>query len=900
MYTPVDYTSFFQYQPAPCLLLSAEAGEWVVRDVNKAYLQAMGLRQEEVLGKPVDTLSVYKEAFYSDPQGNVVWKNILAAILQEKKSAELPALSFRISLPGVQVRNWKIVHTLLPAPTAGQAPCVIHTLTEIPLPIPGEHQPPQAPVETGTPPGILRDQVMSNIYRQYTELFNNLPVYICVLKGPDHVIEQANPVFYSFFGKKDILGKPLKAAFPEFIVQEVIEKLDEVYRTGHPYEVSESPLTLISTGGKASRTVYRNVFYRAYHNEEGRVEGVFIFGVDVTESILSRKMVEQSSERYEQVTRATFDAVWDWDIEKDETYYGAGFENIFGYVQDAMYSKKTDWELHVHPHDVQRLLDSVHRKLAAADDTWIDKYRYQRADGEFCFVMDRAVILRDRNGKATRMIGAMRDVTDEAKREEQARMIYRIAGHFNNEPDLETAMDKTIREVLQFTGGVVAECWTMDYSGSSLLLTAQTSLHAELYSRNAVSKLLISEGLPGQVWLNRSIVYIADLATDPHFLRRDFAEKNHLVSGVGVPLFYRNKLLGVLTTYSNKPMRQNQFKLLGQDVLNRLAENMQRKIMETEMNLFFDLTPDLLVVAGTDGYFKKLNPAFIKTLGYSQMELLSMPFLHFVPMENRQIVEEMIGRLSQGETILNVEISLQAKSGSLVQLSWSAIMAFKEQLIIGTAKDITENKKAQLEVLNRNQRITELLESIGDGFYALDRDCKIEYWNNRAEEILEIKKEKVLGKVFWDIFPKEDFSELVKYYEAARNDGKVRHFERYNASLDKWFDISVYTAAHSGISVFFRDVTEKVNYIKAVEEQNEKLQSIAWTQSHKVRAPLSRILGLVGLVRELGPGSPEFPQIIEYLEVSAKELDQVIHEVVEHTGSVQPNAKDEFPNDRHD
>jgi signal transduction histidine kinase len=79
------------------------------------------------------------------------------------------------------------------------------------------------------------------------------------------------------------------------------------------------------------------------------------------------------------------------------------------------------------------------------------------------------------------------------------------------------------------------------------------------------------------------------------------------------------------------------------------------------------------------------------------------------------------------------------------------------------------------------------------------------------------------------------------------------------------------------------DVTERVNYIKAVEDQNEKLREISWMQSHVVRAPLARILGLISLMKDLKANGIEKAEIMDYLEISANELDQVIREITNKT-----------------
>ena len=85
------------------------------------------------------------------------------------------------------------------------------------------------------------------------------------------------------------------------------------------------------------------------------------------------------------------------------------------------------------------------------------------------------------------------------------------------------------------------------------------------------------------------------------------------------------------------------------------------------------------------------------------------------------------------------------------------------------------------------------------------------------------------------------------------------------------------------------DVTERLNYIKAIEEQNEKLREISWIQSHIVRAPLARIMSLVPLIKDVKENSIEREKMLDYLMVSANELDEVIGDITERTKIVDVN-----------
>jgi PAS domain S-box-containing protein len=119
-----------------------------------------------------------------------------------------------------------------------------------------------------------------------------------------------------------------------------------------------------------------------------------------------------SNERYLYATKATFDAIWDWDIINDHLYWGEGYEKIFGYK----ISSKVDNHIHsfdnIHPDDRTAVFAGIDELVAGNASNWTGEYRYKRLSGEYAYVQDRAVIIRDDAGKAVRMIGAMQDITN--------------------------------------------------------------------------------------------------------------------------------------------------------------------------------------------------------------------------------------------------------------------------------------------------------------------------------------------------------------------------------------------------------------------------------------------------------------------------------------------------------
>ncbi|HEV3484672.1 MAG TPA: ATP-binding protein [Vicinamibacterales bacterium] len=136
-------------------------------------------------------------------------------------------------------------------------------------------------------------------------LFMQAPTLIAVLRGPEHVIELANPPVCAMWGhtEAELLDRPLLEVLPELRDQIFPSLLDETYRTGKPYLGKETPATLHRRGA-AAETVYFNFVYSPFRNVEGEIEGVFVIASDVTEQVLARNQVNQLREAAEAANRA--------------------------------------------------------------------------------------------------------------------------------------------------------------------------------------------------------------------------------------------------------------------------------------------------------------------------------------------------------------------------------------------------------------------------------------------------------------------------------------------------------------------------------------------------------------------------------------------------------------------
>ena len=119
------------------------------------------------------------------------------------------------------------------------------------------------------------------------------------------------------------------------------------------------------------------------------------------------------------MSRAVSDVIWDWDLAASTLWWNDGFMTTFGFAPGEIAPSVSFWTGRIHPEDRNRVIQSLQHAIATEAESWTADYRFQRKDGTHAFVQDRGLILRDPAGKAVRMVGGMRDLTEQKKNEAQ-------------------------------------------------------------------------------------------------------------------------------------------------------------------------------------------------------------------------------------------------------------------------------------------------------------------------------------------------------------------------------------------------------------------------------------------------------------------------------------------------
>jgi two-component system CheB/CheR fusion protein len=154
-------------------------------------------------------------------------------------------------------------------------------------------------------------------------------------------------------------------------------------------------------------------------DEERTLERMKNLLMVIIENKLSVEAVRSSIQNYDMVAKATNDAIWDWNVETNEVIRsGEGLQTLFGYRLEEAATEKDFWHTKIHPEDFPGFLKKQAEVLKNKTSLyWEDEYRFRKKDGRYAYVFDKGYIIRNAEGKATRLIGATRDVSDRKESE---------------------------------------------------------------------------------------------------------------------------------------------------------------------------------------------------------------------------------------------------------------------------------------------------------------------------------------------------------------------------------------------------------------------------------------------------------------------------------------------------
>jgi PAS domain S-box-containing protein len=213
-------------------------------------------------------------------------------------------------------------------------------------------------------------------------------------------------------------------------------------------------------------------------------------------------------------------------------------------------------------------------------------------------------------------------------------------------------------------------------------------------------------GLPGRVWASGEPAWIPDVVLDSNFPRAQVADRDGLHAAFGFPLLLNGEVLGVMEFFSLE-IRTPDAGLLSMlsGVGGQIGLFYARRRAEEELDRFFSLSLDLFCVVAFEGYFRRVNPAWQRVLGYTPDEVVGHPFVDFIHPEDRAASTREAMKLATGSDLVHFENRYLHKDGSVRWILWTATPFLELQDIYAAGRDITQRKADE-------DRLAELIKEL--------------------------------------------------------------------------------------------------------------------------------------------------------------------------------------------
>jgi PAS domain S-box-containing protein len=177
------------------------------------------------------------------------------------------------------------------------------------------------------------------------------------------------------------------------------------------------------------------------------------------------------------------------------------------------------------------------------------------------------------------------------------------------------------------------------------------------------------------------------------------------------------------------------------------TDNTARKRAEEDRKRFFNLSQDVFCTLGFDGYFKDLNPAWEKTLGYTKAELLATPFIEFIHPDDREATLAEAEKVAGGKALIAFENRYRCKDGSYRWFQWSVTPVIEDRVMYGVARNVTERRQEEAALLKTGALQSAIFNSANFSSIATDAKGVIQIFNVGAERMLGYTAVEVMNKI---------------------------------------------------------------------------------------------------------------------------------------------------------
>ncbi|HUC83043.1 MAG TPA: PAS domain S-box protein [Flavisolibacter sp.] len=460
---------------------------------------------------------------------------------------------------------------------------------------------------------VLAKRKVHESEEKYYSLFEAMDQGFCVMEmlynsnqqAYDYRFLEVNPVFEKQTGLKDAINKTAKELVPH-LEQQWVDRYASVAETG---------ISIRFTQGSEAMGRWFDVYaFRVGGNESRKVALLF---TDITQQKTTEKELNRAKERFELVSKATQDAIWDWDLTTNEVWWNEGFKSLFGYAEEEIEATTESWHSRLHPEEREQVIDDIQRTIDSGTKNWSKEYRFRKKDGSYSTVLDRGYALHDETGKPYRMLGAMQDITlQEISRREAEESAQQIRALIESAPfPIGVYIGREMR--IAFVNQSIIDVWG---KGPDVVGKTYAEVLPELATQHIYTQLdnVYSTGLPFHA-KNQRVDLVVDDKLQPFYFNYSFT-----------PLFdAQGKVYGVMNTAADVTDL-----MVAKQQVEQSERNFRSMILQSPVAMCILLGPEHVVDIANDTMFE--------LWGKSKETMLNKPIFVGLPDAKEQGLEQLL------------------------------------------------------------------------------------------------------------------------------------------------------------------------------------------------------------------------------------------------------------------